>query len=73
MDAYLFDHGTDYMIGSCITVCSDDKETMEKIGMTDNNVMSCNRVACCIISLKERRRALATGIGRLRDGISETR
>ncbi|PNT65434.1 wall-associated receptor kinase-like 10 [Brachypodium distachyon] len=72
VDAYLFDHGTDDIIGSCITVCSDDKETMEKIGMTDNNVMSCNGVACCIISLKERQRALAIRIGRLRDGISST-
>ncbi|PNT65437.1 wall-associated receptor kinase 2 isoform X2 [Brachypodium distachyon] len=73
VDAYLFDHDTNHLIGFCMSVCLEDREAMEKdddalAGDSAPSSMMCNGQGCCSIALKQNRRALALRIGRLRDG-----
>ncbi|PNT65435.1 wall-associated receptor kinase 2 isoform X2 [Brachypodium distachyon] len=77
VDAYLFDHDTNDIIGFCMSICLDDREAMEKddadaLGDPVDSSMGCNGKGCCSIGLKRDRRALALRIGRLRDGSGNT-
>lgn len=45
-----FGHNTTYFIGSCISICTDDAETMNKTITTANDV-SCRGIGCCNIDL----------------------
>uniref|UniRef100_A0ACD5YT83 Uncharacterized protein n=1 Tax=Avena sativa TaxID=4498 RepID=A0ACD5YT83_AVESA len=70
MGVYLFGHDTNNPIGSCMSICLDDKKTMKKANDADFYSHAHLGLGHCSIPLGQDVRALGLKVGRLSGGVS---
>jgi hypothetical protein len=67
IEVVLFDSGTNLTIGSCISMCLDNKALMGKVDVAVHG--QCNGLGCCSIGLSAYMRGFRFTLSRRRDGV----